>query len=301
MDVSLSTPTVEADAPRSGPKMRKAFPIAVVLFLMAILPPSPVGAAKALFSTATGKPVTLSELVDDLSDAPVIIFGERHNNPDDHTAQRTLLQALHDAGYRVALGLEMFRAESQPRLDAWIGGGLDEREFAFLFADNWNQNDFAVYHPLFYYARQEGIPLVGLNVARELPAKVGKDGFDSLTRKEKELVGQVSCDIDENYKRLLARAMGEKRVDSGKFGRFCEAQVLWDASMAANAAKFIKKNPRKKLLILAGTYHAWKYGIPEQLSKSHGIGSVVILPSDDAAFINYKVLADEADYVWSSQ
>lgn len=281
--------------------MLKTRLLAIVLLLVAILPPSAAFGAKGLFSTATGGTLKLGQLVDELSDAQIIIFGERHNDTDDHTAQRTLLQALNDAGYKMALGLEMFRADAQPMLDSWIAGTMSEADFAIVYANNWDARYFSIYHPLFYYARQEGIRLVGLNIPRDLPSKVGKDGFDSLSRGEKELVGELNCDIDENYKAILSRAMGEKKGDPVNFGRFCEAQVLWDASMAANAVKFMKANPKHKLLIIAGTYHAWKYGIPEQLARAAGFSSVVILPSDDAAFVNYKIISEQADYIWNTQ
>lgn len=277
----------------------------MILLLAAVaailLYPVSVLAEKSIFSTSTGKPVTLAKLVERIGDARVVVFGERHNDPDDHTGQRTLLQAMHDGGYKVALGLEMFRAESQPLLDYWIEGKLSEVEFAQVFSQNWNEKYYPVYHPLFYYARQEGIRLVGLNVSAEIPAKVGRDGFSSLNGVEREKLGPITCDVDPKYRELLSRAMGEKKARPEKFNNFCEAQVLWDVSMAGNALKFLNEYPEHKLLVLAGSYHAWKYGIPEQLARQSKIATLVILPSDDPEFNNYKLIADEADIVWSTR
>lgn len=257
-------------------------------------------ADKALFSTATGKPVALSAILERAAVARVIIFGERHNDPDDHTGQRTLVQAMHDAGMKVALGLEMFRAESQPYLDLWVEGRLGEEEFARVYARNWSERYYAVYHPLFYYARQEGIPLVGLNIPAELSSKVGRDGFASLSPAERERLGPVTCNVDRKYRELIMKAIGEKKAARERFNNFCEAQVLWDTSMAQSAANYLKDNPGNKVLILAGTYHAWKYGIPEQLEKLGIADVLVILPSDDVEFTNYRLIADEADFIWSS-
>ncbi len=282
-------------------KAARAKTVGALLCLFSIISPRTAFAARELFSTATGRPVTLAELVEDLGSADIIIFGERHDDTDDHTAQRTLLQAMKDSGISLALGLEMFTSDAQKKLDSWVEGKLSDRDLMLLFGEQWSPDYFALYKPLLYYARQEGIRLVGLNIPRELPSKVGREGFGSLTRKERALVGELNCDIDDNYKRVLSMALGHTEGDSEKFGRFCEAQVLWDASMAANAVKFMKANPKAKLMILAGTYHAWKYGIPEQLSRISPFRTAVVLPSSDSTFVNYKIISDQADFIWKTQ
>ena len=82
------------------------------------------------------------------------------------------------------------------------------------------------------------------------------------------------------------------------FRHFCEAQVVWDTSMALNAVDYIEENPQKTLVILAGNFHAWKRGIPEQIRRVADIDVRAILPSTDVSFSEYDVVLEDADYVW---
>ena len=82
------------------------------------------------------------------------------------------------------------------------------------------------------------------------------------------------------------------------FDHFCEAQVVWDTAMALRAVDYVKANPGKSLVILAGNFHAWKRGIPEQIGRVTEMKVKSILPSDDTSFFNYNVFLEDADYVW---
>ena len=68
--------------------------------------------------------------------------------------------------------------------------------------------------------------------------------------------------------------------------------------MAQNALRFLEKDPRRTLVILAGSFHAWKHGIAEQIERRSDIPVRVILPSSDDSFFNYNVMIEDADYVW---
>ena len=51
------------------------------------------------------------------------------------------------------------------------------------------------------------------------------------------------------------------------FTNFCEAQLVWDKAMAVHALGYVKKNPDRIMVLLAGTGHAWKKGIPERIKE----------------------------------
>ena len=90
---------------------------------------------------------------------------------------------------------------------------------------------------------------------------------------------------------------GHGKGDESSFRYFCEAQMVWDKSMAANLIAFMKENPGKKAVVLAGIGHAWRRGIPEQLSLLSGYRTQVILPvMPDQADLKNVTVAD-ADYV----
>ncbi len=252
-----------------------------------------------VFRVSNRAEIPLHEMVEDLKTARVVFMGEEHDNRAHHAAQLTVIQALAQAGAKVAVGLEMFRADAQADLDRWVAGRLGQRQLYEVYADNWARRLWPLYSDIFFYALQERIPLVGLNVPRALVAQVAREGFDALAREDKDALGVVQCDVDERYQQLIALVLGRKDQESEAFGRFCEAQVVWDTAMAQNALRFLEANPERVLVVLAGTFHAWKHGIPEQLRRlSPLLPYRVILPSSDKSFLRYDIVLQDADYVW---
>ena len=67
-----------------------------------------------------GSQTNLSQMATDLKKNRIILVGEHHSNKSHHRAQLAVIQALVQAGTKVAIGLEMFRDESQSKLDQWI-------------------------------------------------------------------------------------------------------------------------------------------------------------------------------------
>lgn len=293
---ALRPPCVPAP-PR--PPLRRRFLVGCLLLLALLACPAVDAWAKVLFQVGSGARLSLAELVQELRTIRVVVFGERHDSPDDHVAQRTLLQALHDGGVRMSLGLEMFRADAQPDLDRWIAGDMTEKEFAALFSSNWTAALYPYYRDLLLYARQEKIPLVGLNLPQSVVSRVSRSGPQALSDEERGQLGLVACDVDEKYKKVLSQALGPREAPPEKFEKFCQAQVVWDVAMAKNAVEYSRRHPERQLLVLAGNYHAWKLGIPEQISRLSRLSVKVVLPSNDGAFPRYNYLTQEADYIWS--
>ncbi len=254
--------------------------------------------AKILFRVANAGTVSLAEMVTDLSKARLIVFGERHDSHEDKVAHRTLMQGLHESGVPLAVGLEMFRADAQGDLDAWVSGQMDEESFRRIYADHWDPRLWGHYNDVFGYARQERIPLVGLNVPRAIVREVARQGFESLDEAQKEELQVSSCDVDPQYEEVLQLAIGGKAQAPDSFERFCQAQLVWDAAMAQNALRYLERNPDRVMLVIAGAWHAWKHGIVEQFAKRSDLPYRVILPSSDDTFLNYDIALDDADYVW---
>ena len=88
-------------------------------------------------------------------------------------------------------------------------------------------------------------------------------------------------------------AHGGAKSDGNEFNRFLEAQLAWDEGMAFNATKYLKSNPAKRMVILAGSGHLInREGIPSRLDRQAGIKSVVILSDVDE-----NPSAKQADYL----
>jgi uncharacterized iron-regulated protein len=227
--------------------------------------------------------IPFDRMVGEVSKSRVIIIGETHESRAHHDLQLKIIRTLHEGGAPLAVGLEMFRAESQELLDKWWRWGMPTEQFEALYRENWGM-PWTLYRDIFLYTRQKRIPLVGLNVPREIIAKVAREGYGSLTGAErKRLPPGITCTIDENYRSLIRKTYTEHAHASGRsFDHFCEAQMVWDTAMAIYALDYLDKNPTSRIVILAGSVHAWKRSIPRQIATMRPDVTVsVILPDPD--------------------
>jgi uncharacterized iron-regulated protein len=229
--------------------------------------------------------VPFENLVREARASDLVFIGEMHDSREHHEAQLKIIRGLKESGTRLALGLEMFRADRQGALDRWVNGEMPVKNFREVYSKHW-ELPWDLYEDIFLYSREQGIPLVGLNVPKEITKKISKDGFSSLTREDlKKLPTGISCDVDKKYMDYIKKAhKAHGRSDEG-FVHFCEAQLMWDKMMAWYLVDYIEKNPGTTVVVLTGSVHAWKKGIPEQIRKQSSLSYKVILPwSPDTSF-----------------
>jgi len=242
--------------------------------------------------------IPLPEFVEKMKGVRIVFAGEVHNKKSHHKLQLDMIRALNEAGVDLAIGVEMFSREDQQDLDRWIWGSMEEDEFIGVYKRQWRL-PWSQYRDIFLYAREHRVPVVALNVPRKLIHQVFSEGAESLTDEQKELLpDDLVCDVDPEYATFIREAMEGHTMDDATFEKFCAAQVVWDAAMAKGVVDYLEKNPGKKMLVLAGTGHSWKRGIPQQVEKLSGLDYLVILPevSDLNAF---NITSKDADYIWT--
>ena len=240
--------------------------------------------------------IPFDRMVGEASKSRVVVIGETHDDKSHHNLQLKIIRTLHEGGLPLAVGLEMFRAESQELLDKWWRWGMPTEQFEALYRENWGM-PWLLYRDIFLYTRQKRIPLVGLNVPREIIAKVAREGYGSLTGAErKKLPPGLTCTVDEAYRSFIRRTFTEHANASGRsFEHFCEAQMVWDTAMAIYALDYLDKNPGSRIVILAGSVHAWKRAIPRQIATMRPDVTVsVILPDPDG---KGGLTVEDADYL----
>lgn len=240
--------------------------------------------------------IALSRLIEEIEGRPLIFLGEEHDSMADHWYQIRVIKGLKDRGGRLAIGLEMYTSERQNDLDSWMSGKLNEQEFARLFQAEWKV-PWAYYRAIFIYAKEHSIPLVGLNVPKQVTKKVAKEGFASLSAEERRKIpGEITCTVDAGYMELIRRAFAEHRLSDETFVRFCEAQLLWNRSMAWHALDYIDRHPGVTMVVLTGKAHAMKPGIPDEAGRMRKIDLRVILP-EDRIFSRGNISEADADYL----
>ncbi len=238
--------------------------------------------------------ISFNEMINDLKEAKVVFVGELHDHDGHHMAQLAVLDALRKIGNNLSIGLEMFRQGNQQTLDLWTASRISERNFVEIYNQNWSM--WPKYRDIFIYARAFTIPMVGLNVSRDITRQVANEGFTSLSKQQSEALGKVTCTIDPNYMNYIRRAMGGHGSQADSFLYFCEAQLVWDIAMAQNLTQHLKSKPENKAVVLAGSGHSWKYGMPSRLDGAYSIR--VILPEIHGRSDRYNATVDDADYLW---
>jgi uncharacterized iron-regulated protein len=254
-----------------------------------------MGMHRKIIRMRDGELTSFMNMMDEISSARAIFIGESHDNVAHHQTQLDVIRALHETDLPLAIGLEMIKKEDQASLDAWISGKMEEEDFIPIFLRNWGFS-WLLYRDIFLYAREHDIPLVALNVPTDITKKVGEQGFASLTDEElAKLPPGVTCELNQQYMDHLAEIFQYKGRRGSSFEYFCEAQVLWDQSMAWYLAQYMKNNRDRTIVILAGSIHAWKYGIPQQKKRYISIEQKVIVP--DLPVEPDAIGEDDADYL----
>jgi uncharacterized iron-regulated protein len=109
--------------------------------------------------------------------------------------------------------------------------------------------------------------------------------------------------VDETYREFIRRSHGLPAHGEQSFHFFCEAQMVWDTAMAKHLADYLARNPKRTAVVLAGSAHAWRRGIPAQLRQTApNLRSTVVVPLLDHKITKDSVTAADADYVilWPS-
>ncbi len=73
--------------------------------------------------------------------------------------------------------------------------------------------------------------------------------------------------------------------------------MVWDKAMAWHLIEYRKEHPGDTVVVLAGVGHAWKRGIPEQVTRLAKIDSLSVLPVVPDQVEPDSVTERDADYV----
>ena len=276
----------------------KAFMHAAAFIVLLFLTAAAAGGTADVFRVRDRAGIPFETMMEDLRTADIIYIGELHNVKEHHVLGLEIIRLLHEADVPIAVGLEMFRAGDQHTLDAWTAGTLPTDRIISAYYENWTL-PWPLYEDIFLYAREHRIPLVGLNIPGEVTAAVAKHGFAALTDEQRKLLPKgLSCNVDPRYRTFIERAYtGHGAHSRRQFEHFCEAQLVWDKSMAWNLVAYRKANPGAKTVVLAGLGHAWRSGVPEQVGREHKTTSRVVLPVIEGQITPTTITASDADYL----
>ena len=253
----------------------------ILLLVCCTIIPAYVFAGGVITRMSDRHTVSFSQMMADTEGSDVILIAEAHDNKIHHDFELEVIRSFRAKKIPLSIGLEMFQTDNQKQLDDWIAGRLTEESFKAVFARNWSY-EWSLYRDIFIFARDNHIPMIALNIPKEIVFKVARQGFASLTPEErKNLPSGVTCDLNKPQTEFLKKTFEDvfKHEANGKvFTYFCEAQAVRNNGMAMNIVNDQTKHPGRKLVALAGTWHAIKHGIPDSLENIGSLGYRVILP-----------------------
>lgn len=177
-----------------------------------------------------GKKVTYAKMLKSLLEKDIVLFGEEHNCAIAHWLQLELTKDIAKKKDLI-LGAEMFEADNQEQLDAYLAGTMDTKEFDST-ARVWPNHE-TDYAPLLNYARDNSLDFIATNIPRKYANIVYKNGgltaLNSISDLEKAWVAPLPIKFDPElpqYKAIL-EMMGEHGTPE-----LVMAQAIKDATMA---------------------------------------------------------------------
>ncbi len=250
---------------------------------------------------ASADVMRFDDILDSLARKDVVYVGERHTSMGDHQLQYMVIDGLHRRSADIAIALEMFPTSSQEALDRYTLADRELSERDFLKQSDyfkvWNF-DYRYYRNIIDFAKKHRLPLVALNIDREIVSSIFKGGSPAaLTEKQKaQLPAERDLSLPGYYQRLAA--MHDLHMQGGhgrgQVSGFIQAQAVWDEIMAENIADFLREHPQTQVIVLAGTQHVRKdSGIPPRLQRRLEVRQSVLLGDDTAS----PLPADLADFV----
>jgi uncharacterized iron-regulated protein len=214
-----------------------------------------------LLYTSDGKNVKYQKMIETISSADVVFFGELHDNPIAHWLEYEVTAGLREiVADRLIMGAEMFEADNQLLLDEYLSSAYEADKFE-AEVKLW-KNYKTDYKPLLEFARKNNLPFIATNIPRRYASMVSKKGLevlDSLSAQAREYIAPLPVYYDPEvkcYKDMLdmngIQGMGGKPNEN-----LPKAQAIKDATMA----HFILKNmePGKLFIHYNGSYHSDNY------------------------------------------
>ena len=215
--------------------------------------------AYRLFS-ATGQPTDYDQMLQELAQADVVLFGEQHNDALVHWLELQVakdLLRLKPPG-QLVLGMEMFERDVQPLVAQYAAGTLADTAFERQTRP-W-PNYATDYRPLLQFARENHLAVVGTNAPQPFARAVARGSLaalDKLPAADRALLAPLPLKVDYDlpgYKNMAVMFGGDSKAHGGGAQTIIQAQALKDATMA----HFIRasRQPGQTLLHLNGSYHS---------------------------------------------
>ncbi|MBU0480805.1 MAG: ChaN family lipoprotein [Proteobacteria bacterium] len=243
--------------------------------------------------------LSFDAIMDRISDKRVVYIGETHTRVEDHLLQLRIIQAMHRQNPGLAIGMEMFNRPVQNVLDSYVlDHSIDEEEFLRRshYFSKWSF-DYRFYQPIINFARHNRIPVIALNLEKDIVSKVYKE--TGITGLDEESLQVIPADRDlsmPGYRERISSVFGMHSGHQQKpeqLNNFLQAQSLWDETMAESIATYLTDNPDRRMAVVAGRGHVDKQNaIPPRVERRIPVSQAVVINVEQQ-----EVRATTADFL----
>ncbi|ENM5888551.1 ChaN family lipoprotein [Vibrio mimicus] len=229
-----------------------------------------------------GERISIQNLPADIENADVILIGEWHTHAGIHRFQTDLLKQMVENGHPMTLSMEQFTRDAQPVLDEYLAGEIGE-QYLIQKANAW-PNYESDYRPLVEFAKSQQLPIIAANAPKPIVRCIGRVGIDYIERLTPEQRQWIAAEIntqDSPYKSTFMASMhhGNPAQNENQFA----AQITWDETMAESIVHYLRTNPERKVLHIAGMFHT-QQGLGTAASilrRNPNLKVVIITPVGD--------------------
>jgi uncharacterized iron-regulated protein len=229
---------------------------ACLLSISALVQAQAPAANYTIFNTKTGAEVSFADMLQSLSNADAVLFGEEHNDSIGHMLELDVLQHMHQQhGDKLALSLEMFETDVQGIMDEYLAGWISEKNFK---KESRSWNNYNDYRPLIQYAQEKHLQVVCANAPARYTNMVTRNGLTALLQlpkaTQKAYLPPMPVDtLTGAYYDQFLEVMGGHTVPNMQL---YQSQNLWDATMSYSITRAMKN---KVVLHLNGRFHSDRY------------------------------------------
>ncbi len=240
-----------------------------------------------IYRTYDGEKMSISQLVEELSEHDVIIFGDYPGNDAIHYLQEEFLQKYLQEVHSTALSMEIFDRQRQSVLDSYMLGEVEEEEF---IEQAGLKHTYKFDHrPLVEFAKRESVPVIASAAPPSILNNVRRYGLrylDQVPVEERFLFSEIFEVTEDAYRDMyfanIADQPGFNLVNQFEMDEHLEnlyeAQTLAQETMAESIHSFLRRNRDIKVIHINNDIHAWgRMGVVDKLKRRNPNLSIAVV------------------------
>ena len=225
----------------------------------------------------TSRTASFLKMCEELAGADVVYIGNAPSDASHHALELQIIRQLHARGRLEAIGIDLLERSLQDSLNDYTRGRIDEA--TLLERVEWNdrtQVDFALYRPIFAFAREHRIDIVALDVDRRILELMMSGGPSAISEEQRRSL--PALDSDSDLSSLRANVMADTIVrwfDAVPSGAqmvvLAEAGLIRNRSGIPDRARKRRGGSHRTLVMLDGN-------APNPRSFAHAHADFVFVP-----------------------